>query len=108
MVGTRVCLHNQELADDPSEGSQAFLSCQQEQQLCLVLVRMLVPFLRQGVRAACISCNRCQSKANTALGMLGSWLLPMNGGVLADLADDLLVSGRHYYLQRVHTYLAGP
>ncbi len=104
MVGTRVVFHNQELADDPTEGSQAFLSGQQERQMCLLLVRMLVPFLRQGVKAACISCSRCQSKANTALDMLGAWLLPNNGRFLADLADDMLVSGRRYYLQRLHTY----
>lgn len=96
--------HIQEL---PTEGSQAFLSGQQEQQMCLVLVRMLVPFVRQGVKAACITCSRCQSKADTALDMLAPWVLP-NGGFLADLADNLLVSGRRYFLQKVHTYLAGP
>ena len=107
-VGRLVFFHMQELADDPTEGSQAFLSGQQEQQMCLVLTRMLVPFLRQGVKATCISCSRCQSKADTALDMLCPWLLPNHGEVFADLADDLLVSGRRYYLQRVHTYLAGP
>lgn len=47
-----VC-HIRELADDPAEGSQAFLNGQQELQMCFVLVRLLVPFLRQGVKAAC-------------------------------------------------------
>ena len=100
--------HIHDLADHPTEGSQAFLSGQQEQQMCLVLVRMLVPFLRQGVKAACISCSRCQHKAITALDMLCPWLLPNHGGVLADLPDNLLVSGRRSYLQRVHTCLAKP
>ena len=99
-----VLFHIREL---PTEGSQAFLSGQQEQQMCLVLVRMLVPFLRQGVKAECISCSRCQSKANTALDMLAVWFLTHHGEFLADLADDLLVSGRCYFLQRVHTHLAG-
>ncbi len=88
---------HQQLADNPTQGSQAFLS---GQQMCLVLVRMLVPFLRHGVKAACISCSRCQSKADTALDMLCPWLLPKDGQFLADLADDLLVSGWRYYLQR--------
>lgn len=93
MVCRLVFSHIQELADNPTEGSQAYLSGQQEQQMCLVLVRMLVPFLQQGIKAACISCSRCQSKANTAADMLCPWMLPNQGGIVADLADNLLVSG---------------
>ncbi len=71
------------MPDNPTEGSQTFVSGQQEQQMRLLLVRMWVTFLRQGIKAAC-----------TAADMLVPWLLPNQGGLVAGLADNLLVSGR--------------